>query len=61
MIQNRSVPTSSVIPELACPDVLEASAWLAAAYGFSERLRIGNHCVQLVYGDWGGTLVTPST
>jgi uncharacterized glyoxalase superfamily protein PhnB len=51
VIQNRSVPTASVIPELAYPDVLEASAWLSAAFGLSERLRIGNHRVQLIYGD----------
>ena len=51
MIENRSVPPASVIPELAYRDVNEASRWLCAAFGFTERLRIGNHRVQLVYGN----------
>lgn len=51
MIENRSVPTASVIPELAYADVLAASEWICAAFGFTERLRIGSHRVQLVYGD----------
>jgi uncharacterized glyoxalase superfamily protein PhnB len=57
VIANRSVPPSSVIPELAYRDVLEASAWLCKAFGFTERLRIGNHRVQLVFGD-GAMVVT---
>jgi uncharacterized glyoxalase superfamily protein PhnB len=44
-----------VIPELAYADVAEAAEWLCAAFGFRERLRIGNHRAQLVYGD--GALV----
>lgn len=55
MIQNRSVPSASVIPELAYDDVSEASDWLCNAFGFTQRLRIGNHRVQLVFGD--GALV----
>ena len=51
MIQNRSVPDASVIPELAYDDVLEASEWLCNAFGFKERLRIGAHRVQLVFGN----------
>ena len=51
MIENSSVPTASVIPELPYDDVLEASEWLCAAFGFGERLRIGSHRVQLVFGD----------
>lgn len=51
MISNRSVPTASVIPELPYPDVPEASQWLCAAFGFTERLRIGSHRIQLVYGE----------
>jgi uncharacterized glyoxalase superfamily protein PhnB len=51
VIANRSVPSSSVIPELAYNDVIEAAAWLCDAFGFTERLRIGNHRVQLVLGD----------
>jgi uncharacterized glyoxalase superfamily protein PhnB len=51
VIQNRSVPDASVIPELAYDDVLEASEWLCNAFGFKERLRIGAHRVQLVFGN----------
>jgi uncharacterized glyoxalase superfamily protein PhnB len=51
VIQNRSVPAASVIPELAYDDVTEAAQWLCTAFGFTERLRISNHRVQLVFGD----------
>ena len=51
MIANRSMPTASVIPTRAYPDVAEAVAWLCDAFGFRERLRIGNHRAQLVFGD----------
>jgi uncharacterized glyoxalase superfamily protein PhnB len=51
VIANRSVPQASVIPELAYANVTEAAAWLCEAFGFTERLRIGKHRVQLVFGD----------
>jgi uncharacterized glyoxalase superfamily protein PhnB len=54
-MRNRSIPEASVIPELAYPDVGAAAAWICEAFGFAERLRIGNHRVQLVFGD--GALV----
>jgi uncharacterized glyoxalase superfamily protein PhnB len=57
VIANRSVPAASVIPELPYADVGEASDWLCGAFGFSERLRIGNHRAQLVY-DGGALVVT---
>jgi uncharacterized glyoxalase superfamily protein PhnB len=50
MQTNRSIPTSQVIPELGYPDVATAADWLCKAFGFRERLRIGNHRVQLVFG-----------
>jgi uncharacterized glyoxalase superfamily protein PhnB len=50
MQANRSIPPSQVIPELGYPDVAGAAAWLCEAFGFRERLRIGNHRVQLVFG-----------
>jgi uncharacterized glyoxalase superfamily protein PhnB len=41
-----------VIPVLVYPDVREAVDWLAAAFGFVERVQIGeNHRAQLAYGD----------
>jgi uncharacterized glyoxalase superfamily protein PhnB len=49
---NRSIPSAVVIPVLVYPDVREAVAWLTAAFGFVERLQIGeNHRSQLKVGD----------
>lgn len=50
MLNNRSMPTSGIIPVLSYPDVLEAARWLCAAFGFTERLVIGAHRVQLLAG-----------
>ena len=57
MIKNRSVPTSAVIPVLAYDDVAKASDWLCRAFGFKERLRIGDHRAQLVFGDGAVILI----
>src|SRR5487761_1476523 len=51
MLANRSVPRAIVIPVLAYPDVNQAAAWLCDAFGFSVRLRIGSHRVQLNVGE----------
>lgn len=52
MKRNRSVPAATVIPVLIYPDVREAVGWLCAAFGFAERLRIGeDHRSQLRVGD----------
>ena len=51
MLPNRSVPDAQVIPELAYDDVGEASDWLCDAFGFTERIRIGAHRAQLVFGE----------
>ena len=51
MLSNRSIPRATVIPVLAYPDVNQAAAWLCDAFGFSVRLRIGDHRVQLNVGD----------
>ena len=51
MLLNRSIPRAMVIPVLAYPDVNQAAAWLCDAFGFSVRLRIGTHRVQLNVGD----------
>src|SRR6266508_4664243 len=40
---NRSIPAAAVIPVLIYPDVREAVAWLSTAFGFVERVRIGEH------------------
>ena len=55
MLANRSIPAATIIPELAYADVPQAAAWLCEAFGFTERLRIGSHRVQLVLG--GGAIV----
>lgn len=45
-----------MIPNLAYPDVNEAAEWLCAAFGFTVRLRIGTHRVQMNVGDGAVTL-----
>jgi len=57
MLANRSIPRSTVIPELAYPDVGQAVDWLCDVFGFTLRLRIANHRVQLNVGD-GAMVVT---
>lgn len=50
-LKNRSMPSSVVIPVLAYPDVRAAVDWLCGAFGFFERLRIGDHRAQLLFGE----------
>ena len=50
MRPNRSMPPAQIIPELAYPDVGAAIEWLCRAFGFSLRLRIGDHRAQLEFG-----------
>jgi uncharacterized glyoxalase superfamily protein PhnB len=58
VLRNRSIPNATVIPVLVYPDVREAVAWLTAAFGFAERVRIGeDHRSQLQVGDDGGVIV----
>jgi uncharacterized glyoxalase superfamily protein PhnB len=50
--KNRSVPHATVIPVLTYSDVRAAVAWLAGAFGFVERVQIGeDHRSQLQFGD----------
>jgi uncharacterized glyoxalase superfamily protein PhnB len=51
MLTNRSIPSSTVIPELAYPNLTEAIDWLSANFGFTLRLRIADHRAQLSLGD----------
>ncbi len=52
MKSNRSIPAATVIPVLIYPDVRAAVAWLTTAFGFSERLKIGeDHRSQMRAGD----------
>jgi len=57
MNANRSMPPSVVISELPYPDVRQAVDWLCRSFGFVERLRIGDHRAQLLFGD-GSVIVT---
>jgi len=49
MMVNRSMPPGTIIPELVYSDLATAVDWLCKAFGFKERLRIGNHRSQLVF------------
>jgi uncharacterized glyoxalase superfamily protein PhnB len=51
MRPNRSVPPCAVIPVLIYPDPAAAAAWLSQAFGFTVRLRIANHRIQMKAGD----------
>ena len=52
MKPNRSIPQATVIPVLTYQDVREAVDWLTAAFGFAERVRIGErHRSQMRVGD----------
>jgi uncharacterized glyoxalase superfamily protein PhnB len=51
------MPPSVVIPELPYSDVREAVEWLCRSFGFVERLQIGNHRAQLLFGN-GSVIVT---
>jgi uncharacterized glyoxalase superfamily protein PhnB len=55
MTFNRSMPPGTFIPELGYADVRAAAQWLCDAFGFAERLRIGDHRIQMTFG--GGSMV----
>jgi uncharacterized glyoxalase superfamily protein PhnB len=50
MRSNRSVPPCPVIPVLIYPDPSAAAEWLSRAFGFTVRLRIANHRIQMRAG-----------
>jgi uncharacterized glyoxalase superfamily protein PhnB len=58
MPPNRSAPPATVTPVLVYPDVRAAVAWLESAFGFGERVRIGDsHRAQLRVGSDGAIVV----
>jgi uncharacterized glyoxalase superfamily protein PhnB len=58
MLTNRSAPPVTVTPVLVYPDVRAAVAWLESAFGFEERVRIGDaHRAQLRVGSDGAVVV----
>jgi uncharacterized glyoxalase superfamily protein PhnB len=57
MLSNRSIPHCSVIPELTYANVNEAAAWLDRAFGFSVRVVIADHRIQMNVADCAIVLV----
>jgi len=58
MLTNRSAPPATVTPVLIYPDVRAAVAWLESAFGFGERVRIGDaHRAQMRVGADGSIVV----
>ena len=57
MRENRSIPSATVIPVLIYPDVREAVAWLTAAFGFRERLQIGEGHRSQMEVEGGGAVI----
>jgi uncharacterized glyoxalase superfamily protein PhnB len=51
MRANRSVPPCPVMPVLQYPDPGVAAEWLREAFGFTIRLRIANHRIQMRAGE----------
>jgi len=51
------MPESTIIPVLHYSDVRGAVAWLCNAFGFIERLRIGDHRAQLYVAPGTGGVV----
>jgi uncharacterized glyoxalase superfamily protein PhnB len=51
MLSNRSVPPCTVIPVLHYPSPKDAAEWLGTAFGFTVRLRIANHRIQMRAGE----------
>jgi uncharacterized glyoxalase superfamily protein PhnB len=58
VLTNRSIPAATVIPVLVYPDVRAAVDWLTTAFGFVERVRIGeDHRSQMQVGADGAVIV----
>jgi uncharacterized glyoxalase superfamily protein PhnB len=58
LLTNRSAPPATVTPVLYYPDVRAAVAWLEGAFGFGERVRIGDgHRAQIRVGQDGSIVV----
>jgi uncharacterized glyoxalase superfamily protein PhnB len=58
VLTNRSAPPVTVTPVLVYPDVRAAVAWLGSAFGFEERVRVGEaHRAQLRVGPDGAIVV----
>jgi len=60
-MNNRSVPTSTVLPHLVYREVPKACDWLTRVFGFTEHYRYGNPVsgVQMYLGDAYIMLTSP--
>jgi uncharacterized glyoxalase superfamily protein PhnB len=55
---NRSIPAATAVPVLTVADVRAAAVWFTQAFGFAERLRIGEgHRSQLDIPDGGAVIL----
>lgn len=54
---NRSIPAAVTVPVLTVSDVPAAVAWLQEAFGFSERLRIGDRHRSQLEVPGGGAVI----
>lgn len=61
MLSNRSMPAATVIPTLPYSSVGDAADWLGGAFGFTVRLRIGDHRIQMNVGNGAIVLVQQIT
>ena len=55
------MPAATVIPELAYANIASAGDWLCNAFGFTIRLRIANHRLQLNAGTGAIVLTSGSS
>lgn len=61
VMNNRSVPTATILPHLVYRNVIEACNWLARVFGFAEYYRHGQPVsgIQMHLGDAYIMLTTP--
>src|SRR5690242_16207445 len=58
MLNNRSIPDATAMAVLVYPDVRAAVSWLTDAFGFVERLQIGeDHRSQMNVGEGGAVII----
>jgi uncharacterized glyoxalase superfamily protein PhnB len=57
MLVNRSMPPSTVIPQLPYGAVVPAAEWLERVFAFTTRIRIADHRIQMNVGDGHVVLV----
>jgi PhnB protein len=61
LVENRTMPACTIIPELVYDDVTEARRWLCEVFGLVERWHAGDHRAQLSLGDGTIAITEPGT